>query len=89
MKTHLNIIITSTPGSPHWSLSRRFPHQNPVHSTPLTLPRYMTTPSHFSRFYHQHNIGRGLQIMKLLIIYQNNYVPQMKTCKIQFSLLLY
>jgi hypothetical protein len=31
-KTHLNIILPSAPGSPQWSLSLNFPHQNPVHA---------------------------------------------------------
>jgi hypothetical protein len=66
MKIRLNIIFPPTPGSPHWSLSLRFPHQNPIHASLLPHPRYMPRPSNFSRFYHPHNIGWGVQffIMK-------------------------
>ena len=35
LKIHLNIILQSKPGSSQCSLSFRFPHQNPVHASPL------------------------------------------------------
>jgi hypothetical protein len=49
-----------------WSLSLRFPHQNPVYATPLPCTCYMTSPSHSYRFYHPNNIGWGVQIIQLL-----------------------
>jgi hypothetical protein len=67
LKIHPNIILPSTPGSPQWSLSLRFPYQNPTHASLLPSPRYMPRPSHSSRFYHPHTSGWGVQIMKLFI----------------------
>ena len=67
LKIRLNIILPSTSGSPQWSLSLRFPHQNPLNNSPLSHTRHMSRPSHFSRFYHPHNTGLGVQITKLLI----------------------
>jgi hypothetical protein len=54
------------PGSPQWSLSLRFPHHNPVHTSTPHM-HYMPSPSHSSQFYHSHNIGWGVQIIKLFI----------------------
>ena len=51
LKSHLNIILPSTSGSPQWCLSLRFPHQNPVHPSPFPHTRLMPRPSHSSRFY--------------------------------------
>ena len=39
LKIQLNIILSSMSGSPKWSLSFRFPHQNPVYTSPL--PTYV------------------------------------------------
>ena len=60
--THLleknpNIIHPSKPRSPQWSISFRFPHQDPIHPPLFTHTRHMPSPSHSSRFYHPHNIG--------------------------------
>jgi hypothetical protein len=52
----VNIIPPSTSGSPKWSLSFSFPHQNAVYAS-LPYTRYMPRPSHSSRFYPLINIG--------------------------------
>ena len=70
LEIHPNIIPPSTPRSPHWSLSLRFPHQDPIHPPLLTHTRHMPSPSHSSRFYHPHNIGWSVlhTILKLFFI---------------------
>jgi hypothetical protein len=41
LKSHINIILPSMPGSPRWSLTLRFPHQNCIvqESTWRHIPR--------------------------------------------------
>ena len=63
LKSHLNIIFPSTTGSSMWSLSLRFPHQNPLYTSPLPSHTcYMPRPSHSSQFSHPNNIGSGVWI---------------------------
>ena len=52
-----NIILPNKPGSSKWTLSLRFPHQNPVYDSPLPNTCYIRRPSHSSRFDHPSNIG--------------------------------
>ena len=68
LKIYPHIILPSTSVPPKWSLSLRFPHQNPVYSSLLPHARYMARPSHSSRFYQPHNIWWAVQIIKLLIM---------------------
>ena len=44
LEIYPNIIHPSTPMSPQWSLSLRFPHQNPIH--PLSSPLRATCPAY-------------------------------------------
>jgi hypothetical protein len=64
----------------------------PCNASSLPNPSYMPRPSHSSRFYHPHNIGWGIQIMKLLIMkfslhscylvpLRSKYSPQLPTLK--------
>ena len=60
LKIHLNVILPSMPGSPKWSLSFRFPHQNPVYASPLPHTCHMPRPSHPSWFDHPKKIWWGV-----------------------------
>jgi hypothetical protein len=44
LNIHLNNIFPSTPGSPKWSLSLRFPYLNPVYDSPIRA----TCPAHLN-----------------------------------------
>ena len=66
LKIYLNIILPFTAGSPKLSLFHRFPHQNPVYTSPLPHTHNMPRPPHSSRFYHPNNIGWAVQIINPL-----------------------
>ena len=68
LKTQINIILPSTSGSPKWSLSLRFPYQNPVYASPLLHRCSTPHQSHSSRFYYPNNIGWVVEIIKLLLM---------------------
>jgi hypothetical protein len=82
LKIYLNIILSSTPGSPNGLLLSDFPIENRLYDSPLSHTRYMPNPSHSSRFYYPNNIGWGVQLIKPLIMWK--YKPSNKA----FSLLL-
>ena len=67
LEIHPNIIHPSTPRSPQWSLSLRFPHQDPIRPPLLTHTRHMPSPSHSSRFYHPYSIGWDVYSLRNLL----------------------
>ena len=60
--------------SSKWSLSLRFPHRNPAHTSLLPHTCYMPRLSHSPRFDQADNIWWGVQISKLVIM-QHSPLP--------------
>jgi hypothetical protein len=80
LEIHLNVIFLFTPRSPQRHLSLWLPHQHPVHTSLLPHTHHMPHPSHSSRFYPPHNIGQGIQIIQLLILYLDSRMGYKTVC---------
>jgi len=61
LSSHLSLVLPS---------GLRFPHHNPVYTSPLPHMCYMPRPSHSCRFDHPNN-NRWVQIIKLLVMYSS------------------
>ena len=69
LKTHLIIIFHLFLGLPSGFIPSGFPTKTLYQASPLTNTRYMSRPSHSSRFYHSKNIGWGVEVIKLINIH--------------------
>jgi len=85
LKIYLNIILPSTPRSlPRVLCPSGFPTK--ILYTPFLSPtRYMPRPSHSSHFYQPSNIGWGVQIIKLLIMYFFFPLPSYVSLRSKYS----
>ena len=63
LKIHFILILPSTPSSSKWSLCLRFPHQNPVCTSPASHTCHMCSPPHSSWFVHPSIIWWGVRII--------------------------
>jgi len=67
LKIHLNIILPSKSGSPTWSFSFRFPHQNHVYTSHLPI-RANTPPTLFFNNNNNNNNNKKLLLLLLLLL---------------------
>ena len=77
---HPNIIHPSTPRSPHWSVSLRFPHQEPIHPPLLTLRA--TCPAHLILldFITRTILGEEYRSMTLFYLYWESSMWRVLVC---------
>ena len=73
LEMHPNIIHPSTPRSPQWSPSLRFPHQDPIHPPLLTHTRHMPNHSHSLYFCHMFSGSGPVELSPVPWTEKNNW----------------
>jgi hypothetical protein len=86
LKIHFYMILPSIPSSSKWSLSLRFPYQNPECTSPLHLTCHMPRPSHTSWFDHPNNIWSEAQIITFLVVYSSLLLCPLAPLSRKFSI---
>jgi hypothetical protein len=71
--------------SSKWCLSLRFPHQNPVHASPLPHTYSIPRPSHFSRFNYRRILGEQYRSVEFIIMLQ---LHRKVSCCIYYQIIL-
>ena len=88
LEIHPIIIHPSTPRSPQWSLSLRFPHHDPIRPPLLTHTRHMPSPSKCS-YYSIRILKYGKKkiyiVMHILIVLLHRKLSITQTTKIWFQ----
>jgi len=83
LKIHLNIILRSASGSPQWTLSLRFPHQNPVqpsyapHALPISFLSFLPPAQYAVRSTDHQDLHYVIfSIPRYLVPLRPKYSPQ-------------